>query len=80
MLLRTPSAASQILPDAGHLAGTITGQVIDPVGAPVSGAVVTLEQEGDRSSTETVSAADGRFAFVNVNSRRARLRPWRRLV
>jgi hypothetical protein len=65
-LLRTASAAPQILPDAGRLAGTITGQVIDPVGTPVSGAVVTLEQEGGASPTETASGADGRFAFVNV--------------
>ena len=63
-LLRTVSAAPQIVPDAS--VGTITGQVIDPVGAPVSGAVVTLAQEGGASPTEAVSGADGRFAFVNV--------------
>jgi hypothetical protein len=65
-LLRTASAAPQLVADAGRLAGTITGQVIDVVGAPVSGAVVTLEQKGDALPIETVSGADGRFALVNV--------------
>jgi hypothetical protein len=66
VLVRTASASAQIVADAGPVAGTVTGQVADLVGAPVSGAVVTLEQEGDALPTETVSGADGRFAFVNV--------------
>src|SRR5262249_13601281 len=64
-LLRAASAMPQTVSDANHLP-TITGQVLDPIGAPVSGAVLTLEHEGNAAPTETVSDADGRFTFVNV--------------
>jgi len=64
-LLRTASAAPQVVPDA-QLPGTITGQVVDPLGTPISGAVVTLVRDGGALPTETVSDADGRFAFVSV--------------
>jgi hypothetical protein len=65
-LLRTASAAPQLGLGAGRLSGTITGQVSDPIGAPISGAVVALAPEGDASPTEAVSGEDGRFTFVNV--------------
>ena len=65
MIVRTASAAPQVVQDAQR-PGTITGQVIDPVGTPIAGAVVTLTRDGNVSPTETVSDADGRFAFVNV--------------
>jgi hypothetical protein len=66
MLLHAAVAAPQTAADNGQRPGTITGQVIDPVDAPVSGATVTLAREGDASPTEAVSDIDGRFAFVNV--------------
>jgi len=65
VLLRTASAAAQVVPNAGGF-GTITGQVIDPIGAPVAGAVVTLAREADATPTEAVSDAAGQFAFANV--------------
>jgi hypothetical protein len=65
-LLRTASAAPQNVVDTGSLPGTITGHVTDPIGAPVSGATVTLAQEDGGPSTETVSDPDGGFAFFNV--------------
>jgi hypothetical protein len=65
-LLRTAPAVAQAVPDAGHLPSTITGQVIDPIGAPIFDAVVSLVWEDGVSPTETVSDADGRFAFINV--------------
>ncbi len=67
-LLRTTSAAAQVAPDARRPSGTITGRVIDPVGAPVSGALVTLQPAGDASPTATISDADGRYAFLDVAS------------
>jgi hypothetical protein len=65
-VLRAATAAAQIAPGGGSMSGTITGRVIDPIGAPISGAVVTLAQDDARSPTETISEADGRFAFVKV--------------
>jgi hypothetical protein len=65
-LLHAAGAAPQTATDNGQRPGTITGRVIDPVDAPVSGATVTLARDGDASSTETVSDTDGRFAFANV--------------
>jgi hypothetical protein len=67
-LLRATSAAAQVAPDASRPSGTITGRVIDPVGAPIAGALVTLERDGDTSPTATVSDTDGRYAFVNVTA------------
>ena len=66
VMLRAAVAAPQGVAEAGAPPGTITGQVTDPLGTPISGAAVTLAREGDASPTETVSDADGRFAFVNV--------------
>jgi hypothetical protein len=65
-LLHAAAAAPQTSADTGPRPGTITGQVLDPVDAPVSGATVVLTRDGDASPTETVSDTDGRFAFVNV--------------
>jgi hypothetical protein len=65
-LLRTAPAAAQTFPDAGGLSGSITGQVIDPIGVPIAGAIVTLARDADITPTEAISDTDGRFAFVNV--------------
>jgi hypothetical protein len=65
-LAQSSAAAAQNVPDTRQSPGTVTGRVLDPLGTPVSGAVVTLTREGDALSTETVSDADGRFAFPNV--------------
>ena len=65
-LLHAAPAAPQAVADNGPRPATIMGEVIDPVGAPVDGATVTLARERGASPTETVSDADGRFAFVNV--------------
>jgi hypothetical protein len=71
-LLYSTPAAPQTAADAAGI-GMISGQVIDPVGAPVAGATATLTREDGASPTEAVSDANGRFAFVNVAAGRFQL-------
>jgi vitamin B12 transporter len=49
--------------------GSITGTVVDPLGARVAGATVTLTHEGTQT-TETVSDPRGEFSFETVESAR----------
>jgi hypothetical protein len=66
MLAHPVWAAPQAGSDDAPLSGTITGKVIDPLGAPVPGATIALVREGVASPAETVSDADGRFAFTKA--------------
>jgi 5-hydroxyisourate hydrolase-like protein (transthyretin family) len=65
----TERAASVVLPADGL---QIRGVVVDGAGAPVEGAVVTVDSFGadDRRSRYAVSAADGRFALPRREHRR----------
>lgn len=47
-------------------AGQIRGKVVDPAGAALPGATVTLGNDLSGSSQQTVSGADGSFIFYNV--------------
>jgi len=55
-----PAAYAQV--DAGGIRGTIT----DSSGALVSGAKVTLTNEGSGLSTETTTAGDGNYSFTPI--------------
>ena len=46
--------------------GTVSGRVVDPQGASVTGAVVTLVTDGSQRSRVTRSSADGSFSFDSV--------------
>lgn len=46
--------------------GSVSGTVIDPSGAFVSEAVVSLARAGQSSNQETVTDDDGQFYFVNI--------------
>ena len=47
-------------------AGQIRGKVVDPAGAALPGATVTLDNDLSGSTQQTVSGADGSFIFYNV--------------
>jgi iron complex outermembrane receptor protein len=47
---------------------TIRGRVLDPSGAPVSGAVVRLTARDSGTRTTAISAADGRYRFQNTGA------------
>jgi hypothetical protein len=46
--------------------GTVTGEVTDPSGAPVSEANITLVSNGTRESRTAVTGSDGSFRFLAV--------------
>lgn len=46
--------------------GTITGTVVDPSGAIIAGARVSLTRDGQSSTQEALSGNDGQFSFANV--------------
>ena len=52
-----------------HAQGTIRGTVVDPLGAIVQGAQMTLVQNGETAG-ETKSGADGMFSFESLKSGR----------
>ena len=58
------------LPDAPSTsaAASVSGTVLDPSGAAVSGAEVTLTEVGIQQGRSLITGADGRFAFNNVAS------------
>ncbi len=62
---QTGAPASQRLP-APQLAGSVSGVIIDPSGAPVAGAQVKLTREDPSLSLETQSGDDGQFSFGNI--------------
>src|SRR5437762_2779860 len=47
-------------------AGTIEGTVVDPSGAVVTGATVTIHNSVSGYSRSTVTGADGTFRFSNI--------------
>src|SRR6267378_931474 len=51
---------------AQSMTGSLTGTVVDPTGAVVVGADVTLTNEASRDVRRTKSNADGYFAFAAV--------------
>src|SRR5882724_3613595 len=59
-VLLTPAANAQV--DAGGIRGTIT----DSSGALVSGAKVTLTNEGSGLSTEAITGGDGNYSFTPI--------------
>src|SRR5258705_4008468 len=59
-VLLTPAANAQV--DAGGIRGTIT----DSSGALVSGAKVTLTNEGSGLSTEEITGGDGNYSFTPI--------------
>lgn len=54
--------------------GRVHGTVVDPSGAVVTGARVTLTRADQSAAQEAVSAGDGQFIFVNVPPGAFRLR------
>jgi hypothetical protein len=50
----------------GRTPGSITGTVVDPTGAAVTGARVKLSREDQSPAQEAVSDEDGQFAFANI--------------
>ena len=65
-----PSQSPAVPPSAQrpetNLAGSITGTVVDPKGAPLSGAKVTLTREGKSLAPEILTGDDGQFTFANI--------------
>lgn len=51
---------------AAQSPGTISGTVVDPSGAAVAGARVTLARESESAKPETRTDDNGQFTFVNV--------------
>jgi hypothetical protein len=62
LLLFAQSAKAQSLGNAG----TIEGTVVDPSGAAVTKAVITIHNAVSGHRQETVSGADGTFRFSNI--------------
>jgi hypothetical protein len=72
----TPAQSQKITPETGasageqlsgqQLAGTISGAVVDPIGAAVAGAQVGLSREDPSAKQGTLSGDDGQFSFSNV--------------
>lgn len=60
LLLAAPQASAQ------NLYGTIRGTVVDPSGAVVPGATVTLTNAGTGITKSLTTGADGTFEFVNL--------------
>jgi len=67
-------AASSALPDAPiasqqstqQLPGNISGSIVDPSGAAVAGARVSLARDDRSPKQEVLSGDDGQFSFANV--------------
>ena len=75
-LIRNVLLALLLYPPVPALAqanGSIEGTVVDPLGASVSGAAVTLVADG-RDAGSASSDGEGRFAFRNLQSGRYQLR------
>ena len=61
----TAASAGQQLPDQ-RLSGSISGTVVDPTGAPVAAARVSLSREDQSPDQEVLSGDDGQFSFASV--------------
>jgi hypothetical protein len=59
---------AQALPEqpTQQLLGSVSGTVVDPSGAAVVGAKVTLSRAGQTANQEAVSDSDGQFSIANV--------------
>jgi hypothetical protein len=64
---QAPNASAIGQPPVQPTLGSIHGTVLDPSGALVSGARITLIR-GDQSQQQTQSDTDGQFSFTNVPS------------
>src|SRR6202042_3314714 len=62
---RVGVSAEQQLP-VQQFSGSISGAVVDPSGAAVAGAQVTLSSEDQFPNRVRLSNDDGQFSFVNV--------------
>src|SRR5687768_10462029 len=60
LLVLAQQARTQII------SGTISGTVVDPSGAAILGAPVTLINEGNQATREAKSDQDGLFGFASV--------------
>jgi Carboxypeptidase regulatory-like domain len=60
------ASASGGLQRADRLPGNITGTIVDPSGAAVVGAKVTLTRDDGSAAVETTSDKDGAFTFATV--------------
>jgi len=67
MLAMVPSA------EAGQQTGSISGVVLDPLGARVAGAEVSLLRDGQETA-HAQTGADGAYTFANVTSGRYQVR------
>ena len=66
-----PDAQAKGAPPVEHapdqrLSGRITGTIVDPTGAPVSGASVKLSHEDQSPDQEALANDDGQFSLANV--------------
>src|ERR1043166_7310088 len=50
----------------GLTSGTVTGVVVDPNGAVISGATITIANSALGYTSSTSAAADGSFRFISV--------------
>jgi len=54
------------VPVWGQATTTLTGSVLDPSGAAIPNATITIENQGTKASREVVSDAQGLYAFYQV--------------
>lgn len=62
------SLTLNLQPPADH--GTISGTVVDAIGRPYGGALVTLSDENENALNQLYSNDDGRFSFTNLTTGR----------
>src|SRR5881628_3366960 len=61
-ILAGPAAIAQVL------YGSIVGHVLDPSGAPVPGATITITNKGTNQSRDTISDETGNYTFTTVQT------------
>ena len=68
LLFASPALPQTANFDAQQSPGTINGSIVDDSGAAISGATITLSQDGVVPAREVRSQPDGQFTLTNVSS------------